>query len=82
MRPHTHPAALAALLASCEDRDSVIAARSGVTQGHLHDLVARPKRKPGTSEDTRRRIAEALGFSTVAITCWCDRPEGVCRAAL
>lgn len=81
--PHIQPRALSALLSLAGEDKIQLAMRAQMSAGHLRDLET--FRNKGQSAAVRRRIANAFRSSEVrasSITCWCDRPGGVCRALL
>ena len=74
MRPHIHNWALGALAEMSGETKSEIARRSVLTPGAFADLIS--GRRAGLDEQIRGRVAEALGVSPKAITCWCDDRVG------
>lgn len=68
---HINPAAASAIVRDLpHGGKSQLAMRVGISPGHLHDLLT--GRRAGTDEDLRGRLADELGVSVNAISCWCD----------
>lgn len=77
---HVHCAALSALLAHdpAGRPKSHVASAAGLTPANLRELETSVR--SGARQATRIKVAEALGVGAAAITCWCDRPDDVCRS--
>ena len=78
MRAHIQAAALREIVSLVPLPQAEVARRSAMTPGHLADLVN--ARRPGSKDDVRAAIARACSVDPLAITCWCDRPDGRCRS--